>query len=68
MFIIEFSDVLFNIKIMAALWMFYFPYLTILSVNYFFDWLAVHLLISSCLMFIVFSWSLNFFSWERTLL
>jgi len=37
MFIIEFSDVLFNIKIMAALSMFYFPYLTILSVNYFLD-------------------------------
>ena len=68
MIIIEFFDVLLNIKIMAVLWLLYFPYLTILSVNYFFDWPAVHLLISSCLMFIVFSWSLNFFSWERTLL
>lgn len=68
MIIIEFSYVLFNVEIMAALWLFYLPSLTILSVNYFFDWPAVHLLISSCLMFIVFSWSLNFFSWERTLL
>lgn len=67
-FAIELIDIGLHIEVVAGSGEEYLPSRTMRSVSSFLDWPAVHLLMSYCLMFIVFSCSLNFFSCARTLL
>ena len=64
--LVELAYVLLQVEVHAEWLECYLPSRTMRSVSSFFDWLALHLFISSCFMCIAFSWILNFFSWDFT--